>query len=64
MGFAAAAFPPVDVADGGEERRRVVDAAVRVGVEQYLLGPFDAGPLRLAGGLGQEDLFHEAVDAR
>jgi len=40
--FAAFAFPPVDVADGCEDWCGVFCAGAGVGVQEQLLGPFDA----------------------
>ena len=40
--FAAFSFPSVDVADGGEDRGGVLGTGVGVGVQEELLGPFDA----------------------
>lgn len=40
--FAASAFPPVDVADTGKDRCCVFSAGEGVGVQEQLLGPFDA----------------------
>lgn len=41
VGFAAFAFPPVDVPDGGQDGGCVLGAGAGVGVEEQLLGPFD-----------------------
>jgi len=40
--FGSSAFPPVDVADGGEDGCCMLRAGSGVGVDEELLGPFDA----------------------
>jgi hypothetical protein len=60
--FAASAFPPVDVADGREDRCCMFGAGAGVGVQEQLLCPLDALPFRGGFGLGEEDLLHGLVD--
>ena len=63
VGFGSSAFPPVDVADGGEDGCCVFWGGEGVGVGEELFGPFDARPVRCCGGLGEEDAFGRFVDA-
>lgn len=42
VGFGSSAFPPVDVADSGEDGCRVFRAGPGVHVKEQVLGPCDA----------------------
>jgi hypothetical protein len=55
--FGSSAFPPVDVADGGEDGCCMLWAGPGVGVDEQLLCPLDAGPLGCGGCLGEEDVL-------